>query len=133
MFGYEQLESMFGQHLAPSLYNWFLFNKKAIANGSTLLKRLNKKHLNPKLTKYAAVVDLNSFLLSMEALLRSFGYRIWLKNYSGLTALEMFVIIFFGQGRLEWLRRQVSETDVRDILELLFSLVTPHSDNRSAS
>ena len=76
-----------------------------IEKGTELTRRLNKKNISPRLSKYPAVIDLNTFLLSMESLLRSFGFKIWLKNYSGLNALEMFIIIFFGQGRSEWLRR----------------------------
>ena len=87
--------------------------KKGVFSGQALAKSLNKKNLGPSDKKYPTVIDLTTFLFSMEALLRSFGYRIWLKNYDGLTALDLLIVIFFGQGRLEWLKRHVSMAEAR--------------------
>lgn len=45
----------------------------------------------------------------------------------------MLLIVVFGRGSASWLDRVLNEEEIRGILELIFSLVTPHSDNKSAS
>lgn len=45
----------------------------------------------------------------------------------------MLLIVVFGRGNASWLDRVLNEEEIRGILELIFSLVTPHSDNKSAS
>ena len=79
--GETQLKAIFGAHLAESLYSWFVLNKKTILSENAMRRPLTKKEMSPLLTPYSTVIDLNTFLLSMEALLRSFGFKIWLQEY----------------------------------------------------
>ncbi len=44
-------------------------------------KSLSKAQMPPSIAQQLTVIDVNSFLLSMEALLHSFGYSIWLTHY----------------------------------------------------
>lgn len=76
-----QLKGIFGHHLAEPLFSWFVLNKKTILSEEGLLRPLTKKEMSPVLEPYSVVVDVNTFLLSMEALLRSFGFKIWLQQY----------------------------------------------------